>query len=250
MVGREKSEEKRKAYEKLCDGVPDAISILARGVETIEKGGEVVRSKTTGYLGKEVHGNVSGSRVGVLAAIELSKYFPDAHVVANSFVERTNERHAQVTAAELKRAGVASEQIIVQEDSFSTYSELLELVRLVAANEWQHAVVVVNEFVVPRTRALLRHIHDVGDPRGYRQRPGIEEALRAYEEMRSAGSVRITVVSSEDIVSLIDPRFRKVVEAARQLPAWQKTIEQEQLGVQAIEDGTYGKNPPTTSVKQ
>ncbi|OGG53567.1 hypothetical protein A3C20_00865 [Candidatus Kaiserbacteria bacterium RIFCSPHIGHO2_02_FULL_55_25] len=247
---REVNPERLKRYEELCDGAPNAVSILARGLETVEKGGAVVRTKTTGYLGKEVHGNVSGSRAGVLAAIELAKYFPDARIVANSLVEKTNEHQAQVTAAELGRGGVGPERIIVQEKSFSTYSELLELIRLVTENDWQHAVVVVNEFIVPRARALLRHIHDVGDPAEYRQRPGIQEALRKYEAMRRAGSTSITVVSSEDIISLADPRYRRIVEAARQLPEWIETVRKEKSGVEAIEDGTYGKNPPSTSVKQ
>lgn len=246
----ENREERLKQYEALCEGMPNAISILARGLEVVENEGETVRTKTTGYLGKEVHGNISGSRAGVLAAVELSKYFPDAYIVTNSFVEKTNERHAEVTAAELRRLGVETGRITVQKESFSTYSELLELIKLVTEHKWEHAVVVVNEFIVPRARALLAHIHDVGDRAGYRLRPGIAEALRAYDVMRRNGQARITVVASEDIISLIDPRYRKIVAAARQLPEWRATVQREESGVRDIEDGTYGKNPPATFVKQ
>lgn len=244
------SEKKRAAYETLCEGVPDAISILARGLETVERDGEIVRTKTTGYQSTEIHGNVSGSRAGVLAAIELSKYFPEANLIANSFVHRTDEHHARVIATELERAGVQPDRIIIQEDSFSTYSELLELIRLVTQHEWRHAVVVVNEFVVPRAKAFIRHIHDVGDPAGYRERPGIAEVLQKYEEMRRAGSACITVVSSEEIVSRIDPRYRRLIEEARKLPQWQTTTERELSATRAIDDGMYGKDPPPTFVKQ
>jgi len=242
--------EQLEQYKTKCEGVPNVIAVLGRGLEFTEDAEGNTRAKTTGYLGKEVHGNVSGSLAGVYATAELAKYFPDARIMTNSYVEKTGEQHAEVIAAELHHLGVGADRIIIQKESFSTYSELLELIRLIAKHKLEHAVVVVNEFVVRRARAFLAHIHDVGDRAGYRERPGIAEALREYEELRRNGKARITVVSSEEIISLINPWFRGVVEAARKLPEWQETLRIEESGADAIEKGEYGKNPPATSVKQ
>lgn len=247
---REISPERLKAYKALCGGAPDIISVLARGTEVFKARGEIIRSKTTGYLSKEVHGNISGSRAGVLAAVELSRAFPEAIVMANSFIERTGERHAQVTAEELERAGVPQDHIVIQEESFNTFSEIIELIKIVVQKDVRHAVVVVNEFIIPRAQALLERIQTVGDPAGYRERPGVADALEKFEELLRSGKANISFVSSEDVISLIDPRYKRLVEETRKLPAWQKTIEMEQSGVRAIEEGTYGIQPPSTSVRQ
>src|SRR5438874_8264232 len=122
------SPERKEAYEKLCGGIPDAIFVLAR---RIRESGKVERPKTGGYSAEEAdfHGNIGGSHASVIAARELGKYFPKAKLVTNSFVQKTGEDHAEVGKSELVRAGIMEERIIVQKSSFSTLTELFELVR-------------------------------------------------------------------------------------------------------------------------
>lgn len=245
--------EKRKEYEQLCDGKPDAISLLAR---TVRSAGAVGRVKTGGYSPEEsdIHGNLGSSHAGVVAAKELKKYFPEAKIVANSRIKaRDNwpeERHAEIAAAELKRAHIQADQIIVQDNSFSTLTELLETIRLTVENHWKHVVILAPGHQVERATAMLEMVDTVIDRTQYRERPEIKEALHAFAEQQKKGETKISIVASEDILSRTSPRHRRIVEAATSSPEWKALLEREKRSAEEIRNGTYGQKHPGKPVEQ
>ena len=231
--------EKVIAYEELCGGKPDAIAVLAR---TVREVGIVGRIRTGGYSEADVdqYKNVGGSHGSVIATTELGTYFSDATLITNSTVDRGGglvDKHAEVMAEELRRRGIAPERIIEQKKSSSTLTELLELIKLITGKGWRRVVVVLNEFHLPRAKAMLEHIDSVQPDHPYRKHEGISEAVEAYKKMKD---VHITFVAAEEVLSIIDPRYARVIDEARQTDHWKRTVDIEQNAVKQIEEGTYG----------
>ena len=245
--------EKKEGYERLCGGKPDAVSILAR---TVRASGTVQRMKTGGYgpENNDFHGNIGGSHAGVIAARELKKYFAEVMIVTNSRIDardgRPEEKLAEVARDELTRAHVPADQIVVQDRSFSTLSELLENIRLAVENKWQHVVILAAAHQVERATAMLDRIDTVADLAKYRERPEIKEALEKFAALKEAGALKITILASEDVVEGMSRRHQKVVAAAKASPAWRQTEERDSKAAQEIKDGTYGKKSPSTSIKK
>ncbi len=235
---------KRKTYERLCDGVPDAVVILARDVIKNEITGEM---KSGSYGNVDIHGLIGGAKARSIAGAELHRFFPDALVVTNSNIKTEPYSYARVTAGELEKRGVEREKMLIQENSYSTFTELIELVKLIVEHKWRHAAVVVNEFSIPRAQAMIEHIHELHDPNGYSKQPEVLQALDVFKQM---SGVKIVFVAAEDVLLAADPHFKRVITEAKQLPAWKEVMEREQAGAQQIRDGEYWKNLPPTFVKQ
>jgi hypothetical protein len=248
-----REKEKKEGYEQLCGGQPDAISVLARTVRSV---GTVGRVKTGGYRPEEsdIHGNLGSSHAGVVAAKELKKYFPEAKIVTNSRIKaRDNwpeERHAEIAAAELQRAHIPADHIIVQDNSFSTLTELLETIRLTVENRWKHVVILVPGHQVERVTAMLEMVDTVIDRTQYRERPEIKEALKTFAEQQKKGETKLSIIASEDVLSRTSPRHRRVVEAATNSPEWKALLESEKRSAEEIRDGKYGQKHPGKPVEQ
>ncbi len=228
---------KKEAFEALCEGIPDAVFILGHDVvENEEKG----TFKSGSYADVDVLGRIGGAKSRSIAGAQLHATFPEATVVANSFVPGKPFTHARVTAGDLEKRGVDEDSILLQEDSYSTFTELIELIKLVLEKDWEHVAVLTSDLQMPRAQALLEHIHDLTDPQGESKKPEVQRALAAWRERPA----RITFVSSEEVLLASDPHFKRVIDAARQLPSWRKTKEMEDRGAAQIRSGEYWKQVP------
>ncbi len=236
--------EKRRIYEQLCGGKPDVLFILARGVVENKATGEF---KSLGYGDTDLHGMVGGAKARSIAAAELHRFFPNSSVVANSLIPQMPASMARVTAQELQNRGVQQEKIIIQEESYSTFTELIELIKLIVQNDWHNTVVIANEFHIPRAQAMLAHINDLHDPNGYSEKPEVQEALKKFKEMQS---VYIAFVSAEEVLLVANPHYKKVIDAARQLPTWKETMEKETMATIQIQAGEYWRDSPSTTIKK
>lgn len=231
------SPEKKLAYENLCEVVPDAISILARSVHT--KGTAQVE-KTGSYTDKELNGWISGSRARVAAADELHAAFPSSKIITNSTVTRTGEEHARITAQELIRRGVREEDIIRQSESFNTYTEILELVRLCVEQGWHSTAVVVNEYQMERAQAFWENIGRLDDPQSYWQKPHISIALDA---LKGGYALKMTFVSAEDVLPHMGRRYAGLVLRAKDLPEYQAAVQEDVRSAKEVREGRYWGRP-------
>lgn len=229
----------RETYERLCEGKPDALFILAHDVD---KNPVTGKARSGSYAHVDPIGRIGGAKARSIAAAELRRYFPGATLVANSWSEYTGRyvSHANISAEELKARGVSVSDIIVQENSYSTFTELLELIRLVVEHNWRHVVAITNEFQILRAKAMLERIGDLHDPKGESQKPEVQERIKTFLQM----GANITFVSAEEVISAKDPRFKRIVDAAKQLPLWQHTMQRDVEGAKQVRDGEYWKNAP------
>ncbi len=230
---------KKETYERLCEGKPDALFILAHDVD---KNPITGKARSGSYAHVDPIGRIGGAKARTIAAAELHRYFPGATLVANSWSEYTGEyvSHAKIAAEELKARGVPASDIIVQENSYSTFTELLELIRLIVENNWLHVVAIANEFQILRAKAMLERIGDLHDPKGESQKPEVRECIETFLQM----GANITFVSAEGVISTKDPRLKRIVDAAKQLPLWQTTMQRDMAGAKQVRDGEYWKNAP------
>ncbi|OGG58834.1 hypothetical protein A2765_00435 [Candidatus Kaiserbacteria bacterium RIFCSPHIGHO2_01_FULL_56_24] len=243
------------AIRQLCNGTPEAISMLARRVvvegENLGGGKRAPRTTLGGYDEQDIHGNVAGSKAGRIATETLHELFPAAKILTNSTTPRRDaetgeteiERHADVAKAELVQKGVPAGLIEVQEHSMSTFTELLELIQRIVENDWHHVVVVGHELQKQRALLMLDRLYELlpKEPSGYIERhpdkENLKKALDAFKDARK--DITITFVSAEDVLSLKDPRYKEVVEKARQSPAWEKMRANEERGADQIRSGVY-----------
>lgn len=247
-------EDRKNAYEALWGGgEPDAFSLLANGVKVIETELETVtvrREKTGSYADKGARNDINGSHGGMIAMRTLKEesYFPDALLVTNSrnaAIETwPEERHAEVAAKELADLGVPKEDIIVQEESISTASELFQNIRLAENNHWKLLVIITNGAQVLRARAMLEKIDTVFDPLGYRQKPEIAAALSSFLERQKKGDVKISIISAEDVLALKSPRHARLMQAVRETQLYKDSKARQDSAAEQIKAGTYGKKPP------
>jgi len=246
-------EEGRALYAPLWGGgVPDAFSLLGNGTKEVgneEKG--IKRWKTGSYADIGARGDINGSHGGMVAIRRLQKeYFPEAKVITNSYNAATpdgrwpEERHAEVAAAEFRAADIS---VIMQEESFSTFTELLNNIRLAEENGWKHLVIFTNGAQVGRTRAMLEHIDDQ-KAEHLRKRIDTPEKrakfkLDPYLQRRATGEVKISVVAAEDALERMSERYARLVQNVKETPLYQESKARQDAAIPELEAGTYGTKP-------
>ncbi len=233
-IKHEGDQEKRQTYENLCGGTPDAIYILAR---VPVRSGTVQRLKSGSYKDPDLFPPlISGGRARTVAGAELHKYFPDADIVTNSWLkDKSPVSIAWTMAQELTRSGVNEEKIELQENSYSTYTELVEMMKLAMDKGWKNIAVVLNEFQIERATEMLCHIARLRDPKGYWQ--DAEKIISAFQ----ASGTQVHFVSAEDVLIHTSPRHKKIVEEAKALPGWKQTLDIEREAARQVRDDEYWK---------
>lgn len=234
----------REKYLNLCEGEPDAIFILAKTLVDGRNG----ERKIGGYSDVDIHNTMSGGHARNAAAAEISHFFPKATVVPGSWIKSDGPvSYARVAAEQIKKYGISDESIELQEESYSTFTEMLALAKLVCKHNWKHPVVLTNETQIRRAKALFDHMDELHDPAGEWKKEEVQEMLKKFNEIKS--NVKVTFVSAEDILPIRDPRYIKIIEEAKKLPSWKETQEKEDHGADLIERGEYWKDAPSTTIK-
>lgn len=246
-VENPESKTKQEQYEVLCGGKPDCLYVLGQGIVENPKS-EKLPLKSASYSQIDYDGYILAGKPRVIAAAELSEAFPEANIVTNSIGskideetgERTTLSLASVMSQELEKIGIDQRKIILQETSYSVFTELIELVKLTVKNYWNHAVVLTNAYQIPRIEAMLENLETLHDPNGESEKPDFKQALVDYRKM---GAV-IRCVAAEDILPLRSNHYRTLIERVKKSEAWQARTARENEGAEQIKKGEYWKQLP------
>jgi hypothetical protein len=125
---------------------------------------------------------------------------------------------ASVLRRELIDLGVPLSAILVEEVSQSSYTQLLELQKIVIERKPDRIKIISNEWHIPRLEAMLA-------------------TLDVLSELRALNPEFVT---AEEVLVRTHPKeWGRIIEEVRTRPDVQARIEKEKRGVTQINDGTY-----------
>lgn len=208
--------------------IPDVIFCFSGGIKPYAPTGEY---RTLGYSDVSELGLLTASRTRVLASAEIAKAAPDIAIVTNSFNRNdlTEPTMAKVNRDELVRLGVDEERIELEEDSFSTISQLTEMIKKAVNNKWRHVAVVSNAYHLPRITEMTNRLPEIVDD---------PEFQAKFDEFK-LNDGRVYFVSAESILRVISDHYTHFLEEAEQSPAYLATVAAEAKGLDDLRSGKY-----------
>ncbi len=235
--------DKIELYKEIFCGEPDAIFVLSG--EITKKPGDTLRPyRSTSFATSDSFGMLGG-KARVVAAAEVGKYLPNVKIVTTSRSmdpERSEEpTHAQVMAIELKHYGIPQDQIMLEEESTTTLTEIVEMIKLSRRNDWKHVGIISNAYHLPRVQAIYEHIQDFTNDDEV-----LEEALQFFRQ----NNLTISYVPAEEILPHRSSHFVKLIHQAQQSEEYLRRIESERIGLQKVKEKTYVKDQHTPEDKE
>lgn len=207
---------------------PDALFVFSGGIRQVPG---TDRYRTFGYSALSEHGIATGSRTRVIAAAKIAEAMPELLLVTNSFnrFDPHEPTMARVIRDELVRRDVNPGRIELEESSFSTITQLMEMIKMATANSWGKVSILINEYHLPRTREMYERLDSIVDD---------DEFQADFQEFRSRGG-QVVFVSAETIMRLASKHYKKYLEAVEKTPAFAATLASEQQGLKDLRAGRY-----------
>lgn len=221
--------------ENGLDGAPDAVFSFSGGIKKDDK--TKTGFRTLAYSDLSEHGLVTGSRSRVIATAQIAKVLPGVPIVTNSYnrFDKTEPTMASVVENELVNRGVDPENILREERSFSTITQLIEMVRDSNQHEWNKLAVVGNEWHFPRMEAMFNNLETIvnyADPQ--------EDADFKSELAKFRGrEVKVNFVASEAVMRIASEHLATYLDAAEQTEGFHKSMAAEAKGLADLQAGRY-----------
>ena len=211
------------------DGLtPDVLFSFSGG---IGRTNEDSMDRSLPFYVKGELGLVTGGRTRVIATSEIAKALPDLKIVTTSKNRFDDEipTMASVENTELVARGVDENKLETEEESFSTITQLTEMVKKAVENNWTNVAIVINKYHLPRTQAMYDRLDALVDNSEF------QEALKKFKE--KTGQVRF--ICAEDVLSTTHYLFDEYMKRVKQTEAFKETIRAEEQGLRDLESGTY-----------
>lgn len=291
-------EQKRENYLELMGLTvpPDAIIVLDAGIaERTREDGTTIKWGPTAYNdetanfkevpdpSKPVYGvrqseqgnyvvGCGGGKARTIAASELHDYFPAPVVTTSRFPLKGDpdhqppDEHWEVYQDYLKNVQqIPDAELLSEQESTTTITGILNLIVMAHEKGWKNAVMLVNDFHLPRTQKFYDYLTDKEKatttckyilarlPEEYRtlmdytvtgtaQKPDIHFASDKFFDM--ARQSHMVVVSAEEILKHRRPTYKKILDEVEKSFAYQQRVAMERRGVDQLTAGLYMKPPP------
>lgn len=238
LPSKEKAERLTKLRE-LIQGTPDAFFTLAGAMKYNEQKG---RYESGGFSVPDQNSALAtgillatGSKDRVLAAATLHEAFPDATIVTLSRTrDETKPTYAEVARTELINKGINPDQIMVEDESVNTITELKTVARLCRDHAWSNVVIVSSNWHLPRVEALLNHLENFADS------PEETALLSSFAETIRRQELTIQFIGTTEVLSTKGRAYERFFDTVSRDPGLQKRIEVEKMAVELIATGHYG----------
>ena len=209
-------------------GLPDAVFVLSGSIEFHENQG----FRSPSYASGDQNG-ITGSRARVIAASEIAKAFPEITIVTTSDSTPLDQpSDASVMKEELLERNVDSGQIELEEESTSTHTELLEMMKIAMERGWSKVALVTNDYHIPRAKLMFEKLETI--PGGLIS----EEEFAAVKAFRESG-IQVEFISAEAIISNANHLYKTLIDKVHKGEGYKNRVEREQNGVRELEEGTY-----------
>lgn len=183
------------------------------------------------YKDVDLHGFVTGGKARVFAAAEIAKMFPELTIVTTSMEKSDRPSHASVQAAELEQRGVPPEQILREEISVNTATELTELVKLAVAHQWTRIAAITSDYHIPRCQAMWEMLDSIITY----EDPEFREALVKFND----NGGQLSFVAAESILERVSSKYARLFEEVRKSDSFVGRLDAEARGLQDLRDGKY-----------
>lgn len=162
----------------------------------------------------------SHDRLRVLAACSLYKRNPaqTTLLLQGGLAEGLKPSIASVLKTELLALGILSEHILMEERSYSTFSQLLELNAIILKLKPEQLIIVSNEWHLPRVEAMIK------------RKPELQELSKQKHQLYAAEEV---------LLRENDGIWKEAIENVRLSDDVRDHIAKERQGVDQIQLGTY-----------
>ena len=168
-----------------------------------------------------------GGRLRVLAAYYLYQQDPNYSVIASGgkgweIKDKDLPPLSEIIEKELIELGVSADKIIKEENSSKTFSQLMELKKVIAENKFDSVMILSSLYHLPRIEAMVK----------------TDQYLKEMFDNNN-----LELVAAEDILMQHDPQFwQPVIEEAYQSEEMEEIMKQEGQGIRQIKEGTYQFN--------
>ncbi len=177
------------------------------------------------------HGLTTVGKVRTIAGAEIAHLFPEVPVVTNSYnrYDPNEPTMASVHRDELIRRGIDPERIILEEESFSTITQYVEMIKMAVDKGWTRLCVVINGYYVPRATALYEHLDSIVESDEF------QETLKQFKRMNG----KVSFVVGDDIMKLMDDHYKTYFDELKKAEPYQKTVASEKKGLDDLLAGKY-----------
>lgn len=194
------------------------IAILGGGM--IKEGG---RWRTTRYAEIGDKNGVSGDRLRVVAAADLYSENKDAvFIVSGGYGQYTKvpgvPTLARLLANELIELGVPRQKIIEEDESNTTYEQLLCIPRILQKFFLNRVHIITNRWHIPRVKAFMKYSQTV------------QLLFKA---------IHVSFIDAEQVVIEHHPEMKDEIAVALKSKLLRARIKKEREGIVAIKLGTY-----------
>jgi hypothetical protein len=221
------------ALESELQGIePDVLFIHSAGIRRSAATG-AWRSVEWGHPGDL--GLHTGARTRVLAGAEFARIFPNVPIVANSYNRNSADEPtmASVVAQELVDRGVDEDNIILEEESFSTITQYIELLKLAKEYDWKNVAIMGNEYYKERLEAIFTHLPEIVDDQS------IQELWLDFHESGRT----LVVMDCEPVLRAMDPHYVNYLDNVYSQPYYREMQQKEAQGLEDINNGRYIYKP-------
>jgi len=226
-------ENKKEIYQAILNKetnrkeLPEAVFILSGGIKKTGEG----KFKTLSYSDEDVHGFVTGGKARVVGAAELAKVFPEMKMVTTSAIEPDFPSHARVMADELIKRETPEDQVILEEKSIDTITELMEMIKMSVRENWKKITILTSDYHIPRTKEMFRQLGSLVKD----EDPEFDAALIKFKE----ANIEINFVSAEEILETTGHHFKSLIDKVRLTEGYKKRLEAEERGLEDLKSGRY-----------
>jgi hypothetical protein len=200
----------------------NAIVVLGGGLVK-EKG----KWRTTNFSDKGDKFGALGDRLRIVAASYLYKDNPEQIIIASGGrgqIKAGSDEPAVATVIkkELEGLAVPANKIIKETKSKNTYTELIELQKIIKEKGLKRITIISNKYHLPRLEAIIKHCPE----------------LIRLKKMFAVS--KLTLKSAEEILIKYDsPNWQKTITKAYKNAGMKERIKLERKGVKDIKMGKY-----------
>lgn len=217
---------------------PDVLYSFSGGI-SLAGANKNVAYRSLAYSSVGEHGVATGSRTRVIATQGIAEAFPDLPIVTNSYNRFDPEEPimASIIRKELEKRGVAPTRISEEARSFSTITQLIEMINDAVNNhnsddgqaKWQNVAILTNEYHLPRLKCMFENLETVIED------PKFQDTLSQFRKM----GINITFISAESVMRLQSPKFITYLNKVEQSPQFKETLAGEAKGLADLKAGKY-----------